>query len=181
MLFILLAGALLTGLARRGKVSNLAKIHLMHPWLIFLSILLEISLIMLSRYNVALAWSFVFMFISIQYIFLLAFIWVNRHLPYSRLIWLGSFLNCLVILLNKGTMPLAPAYLNLNRAKLSYDFLVNGNLPLYHIIDENTVLWFLGDIIRIPYPFSAFMSIGDIILYAGVFLMLQSLIAGKRA
>ena len=76
-------------------------------------------------------------------IFLLAFIWVNRHLPYSRLIGLGS-LNCLVILLNKGTMPLAPAYLNLNRAKLSYDFLVNGNLPLYHIIDENTVLWFLG-------------------------------------
>ena len=69
MLFILLAGALLTGLARRGKVSNLAKIHLMHPWLIFLSILLEISLIMLSRYNVALAWSFVYVYINSVYFF----------------------------------------------------------------------------------------------------------------
>jgi len=179
MLFIILAGAVLVGLIRRGKLINLTKTSFVHPWLIFLSIVLETCLILLSKYNISLDRFAVFICITVQYILLFAFVLFNRNLPYIWLIGTGSLLNSLVILLNKGTMPLAGSYLDFGKTNPAYDFLLNGNLPLYHIIDENTVLWFLGDIIRIPSPFSAFMSIGDIILYAGVFLMLQSIIAGK--
>ncbi|NMA64685.1 MAG: DUF5317 domain-containing protein [Clostridiaceae bacterium] len=181
MLFLTLASAVILGLIRGGKLTNLTKIRLLHPWLIFISVLLESSLIFLSKYNIALARPIVFISIAVQYLFLFLFVWLNRQLPYSILIGLGSLFNGLVILLNGGTMPLVDIDPYIGNSNFTYEYLLNGNLPIYHIINEDTILWFLGDIIRIPYPFSVFISIGDIFLYAGVFLLLQSLIAQKKA
>lgn len=180
MLFLTLAGAVFLGLIRGGTLTNLTKARLVQPWLIFVSVILESSLILLSRYNIGLAYPIVFISIIVQYLLLFLFVWFNRHLPFSILIGLGSLLNGLVILLNGGTMPLVDVHPYIDKSNFTYEYLLNGNLPIYHIINENTLLWFLGDIIWIPYPFSAFISIGDIILYAGVFMLLQSLIAGKE-
>ncbi|HHU49421.1 MAG: DUF5317 domain-containing protein [Caldicoprobacterales bacterium] len=179
MLFVTLAGALILGLARGGKITNLTKAKLMHSWLIFLSVLFEALLLLLSRNNIAPALPIVFTCITLQYLLLFLFVWLNRHLPYSWLIALGSFLNGLVILINGGTMPLADIRSCIGNAEFTYEYLINGSLPIYHIINENTLLWFLGDVIIIPYPFSAFISVGDILLYAGVFLLIQHLVAGK--
>ncbi len=180
MLFLTLACAVLLGLIRGGKINNLSKTRLVHPWLIFISVLLESSLILLSKYNIALVRPIVIVSIAMQYLFLFLFVWFNRHLPFNMLIGLGSLLNGLVILLNGGTMPLVDIQPYIGNSSFTYEYLLNGNLPIYHIINEDTKLWFLGDIIRIPYPFYVFISIGDIILYAGVFLLLQGLITGKK-
>ena len=181
LLVITLAAAVILGLIRGGKLTNLVKVKLIHPWLIFLSVLFNALLMFLSMYEVALRRPIVMMALLAQYLLLLLFIWCNRHLHFTWIIALGSFLNGLVILLNGGTMPLADisSYIAAD-AELANQFLISGNLPLYHIVHENTLLWFLGDVIRIPHPFSSFISIGDIILYAGVFLLLQHLIAGTQ-
>ncbi|HHT64478.1 MAG: DUF5317 family protein [Caldicoprobacterales bacterium] len=174
-----LAAAVILGLIRGGRLTNLTRVKLMHPWLVFLSVLLSALLLFLSMFDVALIRPLVMAALLLQYLLLLLFIWYNRHLHYTWVIALGSFLNGLVILLNGGTMPLADlsSYVA-SDSELANQFLISGNLPLYHIVHENTLLWFLGDVIRIPHPFSSMISIGDIILYAGVFLLLQHLVAG---
>ena len=107
------------------------------------------------------------------------FIWFNRHLPFSWVIALGCFLNALVILLNKGSMPLAEIGPYVGKSEFANEYLLSGKLPVYHIINENTLLWFLGDVIWVPF-FRIFISIGDIILYGGTFLLVQHLIADKK-
>lgn len=184
MFLVAIAAAVIVGLIRGGKLSNIIKVEIVRPWLIFLSVLLEASLIILMKSSAVVTQPYVFISISVQYLLLFLFVWYNRHLPYFWVIGFGSFLNALVILLNGGSMPIADIepYIRQSAPVSQYvQNLLDGKLLIYHIINENTKLWFLGDIIWLSGPFSAFASIGDLFLYGGVFLLLQQLITGKTS
>ncbi|WP_414481125.1 DUF5317 family protein [Caldicoprobacter sp.] len=45
----------------------------------------------------------------------------------------------------------------------------------YTFITDKTPLWFLADIIYLPWPKEQFISIGDIIILLGVFLLIQNI------
>ena len=107
MIFIIFFTGFIIGLIRGGKVSNIKKLKLTHPWMIFLSVLIEVFLLLLMRNDVEITQLFAFLASIPQYFLLFLFIWFNRQLPYIRVIGLGCFLNSLVILLNFGSMPLA--------------------------------------------------------------------------
>lgn len=179
MIFVTLAAGIIIGLIRRGKLSNVSKLQLVHLWLIFLSVILEASLNILLKNDIVITQFFVFLWICVQYSLLFLFIWFNRHFSYVWLIGLGTFLNAVVILLNGGSMPLADISPYIGASETPSQYLLDGKLLTYHFINENTKLWFLGDIIWVPSPFRAFASIGDIFLYGGVLLLIQDIIAGK--
>jgi len=180
MFYCTLAAAIIVGLLRGGKLSNLTKVNLNHPWLVFLSALLDVGLLALIKNDIPITRPIAFISLSLQYLLLFIFLWLNRRIAYSWIIALGCFLNGLVILINKGSMPLAEAGPIIGKSEFANTYLMNGKLLTYHIIDENTLLWFLGDVIWIPEPFKIFISIGDLILYAGAFLLVQHLIAGSQ-
>lgn len=179
MLFSILALGILIGLIRGGKISNMMQVKIRYPWLVFLSILTEYGLIVLMRVSTVITQPIVFASVCAQYLLLLLFLWMNRYIPYTWLVGTGSLLNFLVIMLNRGAMPLSKAALAMDVNSKNLGYLADGRMLTYHIVNENTLLAFLGDIIYLPAPFKAFLSIGDIILFAGILLLLQSIIAGS--
>lgn len=181
MIFVTLAVGIIIGLIRGGKFSNARDLKLVRPWLIFLSVILEASLNILMKNDLGITQFMVFLWVCMQYLLLFLFIWFNRNLPYIWIIGIGTFLNALVILLNSGSMPLIDISPYIGATETPSQYLLDGKLLSYHIINENTKLWFLGDIIWVPSPFRAFASIGDIFLYGGVLLLLQHIIAGKSS
>lgn len=180
LLFSILVIALITGLIRGGKLTNIISLRFQHPWLIFSSIVLEYGVLFLMRNSMIFSQTIVFYAILVQYLLLFLFFWYNKKLSYIWVIASGSFLNFLVIMLNQGSMPLTKMVLQIAASSKSLLLLMEGRYLTYHIIDRNTKLWFLGDIIYIPTPFKGFISIGDILLFSGVFLLMQKIIANKE-
>lgn len=179
MLFSILALGILIGLIRGGKITNMTQVKIRYPWLVFLSILTEYGLIFLMRVTTVITQPIVFVSVCAQYLLLLLFLWINRHIPYTWMVGAGSLLNFLVIMLNKGSMPLSEAAMVMDVSAKNLEYLADGKLLTYHIMNEKTLLGFLGDVIYLPAPFKAFLSIGDIILFVGIMLLLQSIIAGS--
>ena len=121
-----------------------------------------------------------FILIGSQFL-LLIFAWVNRKVEGFQLLRLGLLCNFIVIVLNRGFMPITPEnaqklippgsglILELGkRVGLGKDIL---------LVKENTVLWFLGDVFTLPpwmrYPLA--FSIGDILISMGAFWLLWEL------
>ena len=179
LLLIILAAAIGIGLIRGGRISNMTHIKIRHPWLIFFSILVEYGLLFLMRRTALVTQPMVFLSVFLQYLLLFVFLWLNQQLAYSWLVGLGSFLNFLVIMSNKGSMPLSGAAVIMDANSKNLQYLADGRYLTYHIINDNSKFWFLGDVIFVPSPIKAFLSIGDLILFIGILLLVQDIIAGK--
>ena len=179
LLILLFVVAVGIGLIRGGRISNLTHIKIRRPWLIFLSVLVEYILIYLMRNTSRITQPLACLFLFLQYLLLFLFLWENRMLSYIWLIGMGSFLNFLVILVNKGSMPLSKAAMTVDANSRNMQYLANGKYLTYHILNSNSKLWLLGDVIFVPPPVQSFLSIGDIILFLGILLLIQDIIAGN--
>ncbi len=171
--------AALLGLLRGGRLANLTGIRLKYPLLILFSVLVEYACLFLMQSGILSSRPVVFASVVAHYCLLFTFVWFNRKLPFLWCAGAGSLLNFIVILLNGGSMPLSPRVTEIAVSSSNLRHLLEGRYLTYHIINENTRLWFLGDVIQVPWPFSGFISIGDILLYAGVFLLIQSIVANS--
>lgn len=171
--------AIILGLLRGDKLSNLISLEVNHIWIAFLPAIIKYLLSLLIQKEIISSKIIVFAIIILQYLLLFIFLWLNKRIPYIWLVTIGTFLNALVIALNRGSMPLSKHILNFQSSE-SLRLLIEDRLLIYHIVNENTKLRFLGDIIFIPKPFMNYLSIGDIILYLGVFLIIQSTIAKNK-
>ena len=115
------------------------------------------------------------------YITGLIFLWLNRHHRGFTLIWIGVFLNFVVMAINGGRMPvsveasavLGPYYVDLLRE--------GGAVSKHYMMDASTHLAFLGDIIPLssPYPRTQVISIGDVVMNIGIFLFIQYMMVNR--
>jgi hypothetical protein len=106
----------------------------------------------------------------VTYGFLLAFCIANRRIPGVWLIALGVLANALVIAANGGAMPVDPSAIAASGWSL-HDY---ANAYPNVVARTHAPLWFLGDVFAMPrFPGSAALSIGDVAIVAGVWLMLQ--------
>jgi hypothetical protein len=100
-----------------------------------------------------------------SYGLLLAFAWVNRRLPAAWLVIAGLAMNLLVIGVNGG-MPVSASALEVAGARP--EELADGGTLKHHLMGPGDVLTPLADVIGIPEPVGAVVSVGDLILYGGV-------------
>lgn len=100
------------------------------------------------------------------YVLIAAFLWANRHLPGALIISAGAALNGVTIVVNGGVMPAAVTAERLAGLSLGRGF--NNSAVVAH----PHLLWF-GDIIPVPWPLPNVLSIGDIIIYAGMLVLLH--------
>lgn len=171
---ILLVLGLIAGLARGGKLSNIAAANFEKSWLVFVGLAIQISAELYAffvdgslgeggRGITILAFS---------YIFLIAFVILNRKLPGAWLIAAGLGLNLLVIVPNGG-MPVslrAAAIAGFDPSELNLDIAVK-----HDAMGPDTVFGFLGDVIPMPF-IKKVVSIGDLVLGVGVFLLIERLV-----
>lgn len=106
---------------------------------------------------------------------LLVFVGLNLSRPGFKLFALGIFLNCLVITLNGGFMPISPELANLVHPNMSAtDWALGARLgggKDIVLAVENTMLWGLSDrfffsffrLYRVAY------SVGDVLIAIGIF------------
>jgi len=180
MILIALCLAFLLGLmAAGGRVSNLANIEVRRGWLAPLAFLMQACMMFMPAEmggGLLSARSVIFM---ISYALLFVVIWYNRQLPGVKLIGLGLLLNFLVIVLNGGFMPITPETLvqiryDGNTPRLESGYLVTRTKNMVMEPGEAR-LWFLSDVLVLPHPFPipSALSLGDILIVAGVFLFLR--------
>jgi hypothetical protein len=101
-----------------------------------------------------------------SYFLIFYFFWLNQH-TFNIFLPLGTFLNFLVIVVNKGSMPVDPQYMPVN----SIEKLVVS--VTHTLITETTIFPWLADIIYIKWPTQQLISIGDIIINVGLFIFIQ--------
>jgi len=111
-----------------------------------------------------------------SYALLLLFAWANRRLPALWFVMAGLVLNILVIGVNNG-MPVSASALE--TAGASAEGLLGPGTAKHHLMGPDDRLTPLGDVIGIPPPIGAVISIGDVLLYAGVAILVVAVMLGR--
>ncbi|QUH29503.1 DUF5317 domain-containing protein [Vallitalea guaymasensis] len=148
---------------RKGRLINFENIEIKAWYLIIASQLLQIIAIRLGNTININTTAFYIMHIS-SYIILLIPLVINHRLLSMNLLSIGTILNLIPIALNNGQMPV---YLPQG---------ANASFDMGHVLATNTTkAYILSDIIPIlkPYPLPKIISIGDIFILIGIFLLIQ--------
>jgi hypothetical protein len=153
------------GFLRGGRIKELPKFSGL--W----SLIVSIGLQIMSQFVPQ--WSGIL--VSMSYLFVLYFFFRNRQHEDMRVFMIGWLLNALVIWANMGKMPV-----DLEQAqRLSYpiDALVNGTDFKHIALTAETNLPFLADSIYKPLIIPRVISIGDLFIMLGAFLLVQRLMS----
>ena len=170
-----LALAVALGYVRGGRLRRVADAPLHWAWLLLLGLSLQVLVdIGAARGFVQTAslggWLLLF---ASQ---LLVLVWVlrNAHLPGMALVALGLVLNAAVIAAN-GAMPVSPEALTALGAE-------QGATPTgkHTLLTEETRLPWLADILPLP-PLRSIISVGDIVLAAGLIPLTHALMTHAPA
>jgi hypothetical protein len=111
-----------------------------------------------------------------SYALLGSFAGVNRRLPAVWLVMVGLALNLLVIAVNDG-MPVSATALETAGAQA--EGLAESGTLKHHLMGPDDDLTPLADVIGIPQPVGAVISIGDALLYAGVAILVVAVMLGR--
>lgn len=175
MLVESVGASLVVGKIRGGSFSNIKDAQL-EKWYFFVSAFaVEFSAIFMASRNVSFFRENILYIHALSYILLFIGIYHNRSQTAFRIIFVGVFLNFVVIMANGGQMPVsgeAMVSIGLVDNMLS---IKNGEVITHTLINDRTALRFLGDIFVLPkpYPRPKIFSIGDIIMALGIFVYIQ--------
>lgn len=166
ILFLLAAACLISVPISGGDLRRLADVHLRFLWAAPVALGLQVLIITVApggnnSLHVAVHLG--------TYALGGLFLWANRRLPGVPLLATGALANTLAIAANGGVMP---ASLTAQRAAgltVGTGFQNSAHLAHPHL------LW-LGDIIPIPGPgpLANVLSIGDLVIYAGMLVLLHT-------
>lgn len=155
------------GYILKGRLSNLEHMELKGIYLIAFGFAIEFVIILLIRKNIVTAGISTLFLDVIMYLLILIFILLNRKNRYIVIMGMGFMLNALAIFSNGGTMPVSTSALEI------IGFSTNVHTEgLYTLINANTNLSFLGDIIPIDFIGRFVVSVGDIVSGIGLILFI---------
>lgn len=169
-----------SGVLAKGKVSNLLELKLHKVWLI-LSAAGILIFLQLMEGKFDLDKKTIIIFQGVAFIILFTGFWFNRKYIGILAIWLGAFCNMLVMSLNDGKMPVSMEAVK--RAKIPVDVIISETKHKIVNISDSVKLHFLTDVIVPPGLLGYGMkiiSIGDIVVAFGLFLMILQVVMGKK-
>jgi hypothetical protein len=169
ILGLVFLACLLTVPLARGRLTALADLRLRHPWLALAGIGVQVLIISVVPAGPAHLHEGAHM---LSYALLGAFAWANRRIPGVPVILLGGLLNFVAIAANGGVMPTDP---DLARHAAGAEGFVNSGAV------EDPRLLFLGDVFATPsaWPLSNVYSVGDVVIVAGVLVLLHGVGGSK--
>jgi hypothetical protein len=179
-----LAGIVIA-LLRGGSLGHLANLHFRLGWLALLCLAGQLFVIYSpadglegARYPHAI------LLIGSTAALVLV-VWANRRVSGMPILGLGLLLNLVVMSANGGFMPVSREAALSAGTRSSQEVLAEGTrLPKSKDIllpMEHTQLWFLSDAIVAPPPLGRVYSVGDLIVGAGVIVMLQAAMVPRRS
>ena len=165
--------SLIIGKIRGGRIKNLEQIKFKAWYLLLLGFLLEIiSLLLFANTNLKIAKIITDKFFIIQiftYILLILILILNIRKKGVKIILFGTILNFIPIMANDGRMPVSKVALEKLNLYKQLELLQSNKILTHVLIDKSTKFYYLSDII----PISQIISIGDILISIGIFLLIQ--------
>jgi hypothetical protein len=153
------AVAIAAGLATGGSLRDFPTVRLRALWLAVPGVVLQYLVI---------RGSLAFPLLLASLACLLAFAGVNVRAPGFALILIGLALNTVVIAPNRG-MPISREALDASgQSSTITQLTTDSDGQKHYLADDRTVLLPLGDVIAIPKPIGQAVSIGDILVHAGI-------------
>lgn len=174
-LVVAIALGIVIGFVRGGSLRTLGNAYLRAVPVVFAGVVLQVASTFADRGEMR--WvSFGLVLASFGCVF--AFAAINYRLPGMTLIAIGALCNLLVISANGG-MPVSLDALE--RAGLGNPFEDAGSTlkGAHHALTDSSRLRFLADVIPITVTANV-ASVGDIIIWAGLLLLVQQLMIGPR-
>ena len=113
-----------------------------------------------------------------EYALLAAFLALNFRQRGVKLLALATALNFAVIALNGFSMPVTPIVYEDSNLAVWITRIESGALPEYTLVGWDAPLWFLGDTIPL---LGGLASVGDLLMAAGMFLLVFDLMRQKPA
>ena len=172
--------SLLLGKLRGGKIRNLEALYINGWYLFVVSLLIEIISLLIISNNIGDLGNIIedkFFYIHIFiYSLLIVGLIMNFHDKGLRITLFGSTLNFLPLIMNNGRMPVSLEALKHSNLYNQILLLEEGKIVTHSLANKTTKLIYLGDIIPIPKPylFPKIISIGDILIALGLFILIQS-------
>ena len=169
--------SIICGFLLNKEKKNFDSVSVKGIYLVFIAALLETLCQYILRYDfngyASLVSKYTLNVEIIVYLFLFAFIYLNRDKKGMKIVMLGAFLNFIAVVSNGGYMMVDGQILLDMGFVNSYNELKEGLNFAHGLADVNTKFIYLSDIINItpPYPFPKSISIGDLVLDLGVFMI----------
>ena len=164
ILIVLAAGCILSVPLTGGDLGRLAGLRLRALWLAPVALAMQVLIVnVVPGGNHA-----VHVAVHVAtYVLIVVFLWINRALAGARVIALGTACNTLAILTNGGVMPASRTAQRLAGLHEGAGF--HNSFAVAH----PHLLW-LGDIIPVPGPLPNVLSAGDLIIFAGMLILLHA-------
>jgi len=172
--------SIILGFIRKGNILGLADLNLKYLPCVFIAFLIEASISYITPPSPIYGRIMLMGFVSVEYSFLFYFIWMNRSQHEILIMGVGILLNFMAIIFNHGSMPISDYIYKLPALVDKIAVIQKSLMPEYIVITKDVSLWFLGDIFYVPIPTSTFMSVGDIPLGVGAFLLVQNAMLSFR-
>lgn len=169
---LVIVAAVAVSWARGGRLHRISERELHSSWLLFAGLGLQI-LVDITAPRIALPDLLPLAGILASQALVVAWIWRNRDRPGMPLIAIGLILNAVVIAAN-GAMPVSVDALR--AAGLSQPESLAGK---HLLAGPGTRLTFLADIIPVR-PLRTVISVGDIVLAAGIIPLVHELMTQER-
>lgn len=108
-----------------------------------------------------------FVVLMVSFATLITFAAFNRRVSGMLLVIVGLLLNCLVIGINEG-MPVTRSALVRSGQSTLLNYLIEHGGAKHHLASSKDDLVFLADSIAVPPPIGQVVSVGDLLVYAGI-------------
>ena len=176
--------SIIVGMLWGGRIERLINLNLQKVELVLLALILQYAVAFSATLGVPILLAYSEGILMLTYILLLVGLWFNRHIPSFWLVIIGVAMNALVILSNGGRMPVSPDALSAAGLDYYVPLLQRGNLLKHTLLTENTYFPWLADIIPLHksfFPGGNVLSPGDIVLYLGVFFVIQRAMRKRKS
>ncbi|TYP57824.1 DUF5317 domain-containing protein [Thermosediminibacter litoriperuensis] len=170
------------GFLRRGNLKGLTEIPMRRLELIFLSFIIRYAPLFLKGPFKEFASNYIMAISIISYTLLLSGLFSNWHIKPLRAAAIGVLMNFLVIVANGGKMPVSLWAVDAAGLQEFKSDLFNPDYLYHTALTSSTRLALLGDIIPLPrpYPRPRVFSIGDLLMAAGIFFLVQDAMLKKK-
>jgi len=171
---VVIAAAILVGLLAGGSLRNFEHLRV-HRWaLAFVGLALQI--VPVPAVSGVPIWGVGAGMLVTSYVLLLVFLTANRWIPGAAVMAIGLLMNLAVVAANGGMPVNARA---IEAAGGSTAELATRSGAKHHLMIDDDVLSPLGDVIPIPPPAGVVLSIGDVLLYAGIAWFVIQVMRGR--
>jgi len=187
MLFVaVVAVSALVVLFRRGDLKGLSELRIRYAGVVVAAFAMQAAMEFaagrgyLPARDRAVAWGFAAWHLA-SYLLLLWALAVNVRVRGLPLVLSGVFLNFVAIAANGMRMPVSGRALELFSRAGAAEYLAAGVSPSHVLATDATRLPWFGDLLPVPIPpFTSVISVGDVLIAAGLFYLVQKAAAVPR-